>query len=326
MQNPLEQQAKIPDPIFKDEYSDLLPILDKNATEKERNEILKTHAEKFGRIGFSNGEIDETIEEINSFLSALPEDKLQDIKTFLETLDIDKVNDAIKKGIDRTKSLFPENLIDPKPVLLAGTTNTDGKVIHENPHEFGVNLTNTFSKYYNSDTRKVDEEKLMKKVEDISAHESCHVYCEQLPWFGQKEYGLIGGVFDEGLATSIDTINYPWHEEYVQDAEFWHKIIKESLNFQSEGHMREILERVSKNELLNKYNKGVIKDITDILQKEKVGDKDFSKVMDRALKEKNGPIYHLGFKLWSDIYKQEGVEGIKQKILEGPKSFEKYFE
>jgi len=320
--NQLESTEK-PAFCFKDEFSDLLALYDKpDITRKEVKEILDNHSERYGRLGFK--ELENPVEIFYNHLHKISEEHRQDERKFLLDISSVETNDALVSGINKARTFFPGNLLDPKPVLFFCGPGTNAKVLENG--EFGINLCNLFERVYKPDERKYDIEDVRARIESLSMHESTHIFSYQLEGDKQKVRSLVHVAFGEGLATFVEERHHTWHDDYVNDSEFFIDVVKKAVRPDSQEVMRDTLQEITTSKTMERHYPKAINLIEKrLLNPKTIDGKEFNSLINMALINRNGPLYHLGYKLWEDIYKEGGIEAVKKKILEGPKSFEKYF-
>lgn len=305
-----------------DDFSALIKIYDANPVEREK--IIRDHYENSDRFGFGGISLEEYIQSIQAHFSENSLQYLEDEKKFLDKINSEDLKNLLNKPIEKVGSFFRVTLDNPKIILLLNGIKTDGKMIENDT--FGINLQSLFRTYYSEETRVLDYEIIVEEIGSISAHEFTHCFCRKMEWDREGKDRLLEILFEEGLATTMQDSHYPWHDEYLAEYDFWINIIKESVNANGSEKYLKILKEISKNDTRNFYYPKAVELINEtVLENRVITDKEFNFLITQSLVKKNGPIYHVGFKLWSNIYEKEGLEGVKKRILLGPKSFEEFF-
>jgi len=52
--------------------------------------------------------------------------------------------------------------------------------------------------------------------------------------------------------------------------------------------------------------------------------RDFEEALQDLLIRKNGPLYYAGYAVWKNIQANEGIEGLRKIVKQGPRTFEAY--
>ncbi len=307
-----------------DEFSSLISMYDQDPENREK--IIRDYFEDKDRISFGKTGLDDYVNLIQGHFESHAEKYLEDEKSFLFKFSSIDLNSFVKDPINKSKNLFPEELISPTTVFLLNSDKTDGQVIGDN--KFGVNLNNIFRRYYDETQRKVDFDIALKDIQGLISHETVHCLCEQLNWRkNDYEKDLIEIAFEEGLATTVQDIFPTHHNRYIEEFDFWKQIIQQALTEDRPWEYYKILKSIKNNENLNEFNPMAVSLIEErFSQGGEISKKEFDFLITKSVIKLNGPIYHVGSKLWSDIFEEEGLENVKKRILIGPSSFQEFFE
>ena len=196
--------------------------------------------------------------------------------------------------------------VKPFPIfLIYAGGSTDARAMNGG---FILNFGNLI--YHESDVRK-----LLVLVKSISAHETVHQFLEQLGVIPEKakdiDEAILQSIWEEGLTTTVQTVQYPWHYGIAEDYMFYAQIMNDWLEATGNPENRKaILDRCIARGSFQKfleYQGDWYKE--NVLQGEDT-DKNFMSLMINC----NGPAYHLGYMLW----KRELEKGIPmEKLVRG---------
>lgn len=325
-ETPSEKEQTYNYPVL-NEYSDLVHLYEIPELNKEQIETaLKEHYTKYGRVGFNQDYSSESVDALYSHFTKNSKKYLSSELQFIKNLESTDMSKNIEAGLVRAKSVFSQTFKeDPQLVLLLNGDFTDAKVLKAK-NQFGVNLQNLFSKIYDPDSNSYDMEMALGIIESNCAHEGNHVYVKALEntWEYSKNW-IVDVCFIEGLATFVETQHHPWHEEYLKDNAFWKNTVSKAISATTDRERVEVLRDIESNETLEKRNPKAIKSIREFLSEDKPFDRDeYENVLRETLLKRNGPIYHLGYGLWQEIFEEHGIDGVKIITSKGPKAFAQF--
>jgi len=243
--------------------------------------------------------------ELDNEISRLSKQEiLVEINYIKGILEGGKVIFAIHEGIGIVQKLIPNTVISPFSVyLIYAGGNTDARAMLDG---FVLNFGNIA---YSSDRI----QGVLELIKSISAHETIHRVIEQLGCCKDSDEDsvdeFLNDIWEEGLATYVQTVQYDSHHIFMNDMDFYIGIIKEWLNAE-ESNKKNIVKRIEERDSFKEFyaNQGDLYR-QNILECTEIDTK-FYRMMYKA----NGPLYHVGYCLWKDkIEKGEDIE----KLIKG---------
>ncbi len=233
-----------------------------------------------------------------------------------ELLESEEVYKAFRDGILIAQQLNPLVKIETFPIYLicAGKT-TNARAMYGG---IVLNLTNLVNRPLNRD-------ETIEMIKSLTAHETTHRLIRQLGLKPERssdiDENILHTIWEEGLTTTIETVHHTWHEDIVNDSEFWIQSIKEWINAKGDKEKREQIlndcyQRDSFKTWLDKRGKKFEKLISDSRSNEE-------KFRD-LLTLSNGPAYHVGYVLW----KRELEKGhnITELMMKGDSQIREWLE
>ncbi len=265
---------------------------------------------------------DETLNVLNTFdqrysferdiIRRGRETLLYELNGIRERYDIDEIVKAVNLGVEDAQTINPETRIKPFPKFLLYMPISKGATAL-----FGqgcaINLFRAFEE---------GEGKPCKRVREMTAHESTHIFLGQLgvrPPTIEKSYKhwIYDFLWEEGLAKYMENPDTQYHKEIVQDAPFWISAIKQWFANTDENQKQELLNSF----LTKKYINFSTKDLEDILENNSL-EEAFRLGITRA----TGVGYHVGSYIWekqTGKAKQEG-KTLKDLVMAGSGQMEEW--
>lgn len=233
---------------------------------------------------FNNYDLQEDIKQRG--IDAISSD-LEKVNQLLESEEVEK---AFREGISIAQQLYPSVKIEKFPIYLvcAGKV-TDARAMYGG---IAFNLSNLVNK-------QLDREKTIEMIKSITAHETGHRFIKQLGLKPEKysdiDENLLHTIWEEGLTTTIETVHHPWHEDFVNDFEFWAQSIRDWMNAKGDDEKRrkiliDCYQRDSFKKMLEKNGRKIAQLPSDTSN----DDQRFSELLTNS----NGPAYHVGYVLW----------------------------
>jgi len=259
-------------------------------------------------------------EEVENFLKGFNEYDLQEdikqrgrdtisseVEKAKKLVESEETKDALKKGIAIAQQINPSVRIENFPIyLISAGRVTDAKSMYGG---IVLNLSTLVNK-------PLTQEQTIETIKSITAHETVHRFIRQLGLKPEKnediDEGLLHTIWEEGLTTTIETVHHHWHEDMVNDSEFWIQAIRDWMNSKGDDKERE--------RILNEcYQRDSYKNWLDKKRKKFDGLSSDTRSNEEKFRElltnSNGPAYHVGFVLW----KRELDKGrnITELVLQG---------
>lgn len=254
----------------------------------------------------------ELLNDFNGFeLKKLLERKgktkvLQEIEIIDELFADQKVINAINEGISIAQQIYPSQTVKPIPIYLTyAGGSTDARAMYGG---FVLNFGNLI--YHESDPIK-----LLELVKSISAHETVHQFLEQIGVVPEKSNDLddeiLNSIWEEGLTTTVQTVQYPWHDLFADDYMFYAQTMNDWLASKGSREERtKILEKCLNRDSFKKF----LEFQGDWYRENVLQGEDIDKRFLRLMTSSNGPAYHLGFMLW----KKQIEKGVPvEKLVKG---------
>lgn len=315
---------------FKDEVSCLLELYDLPPESDEFSDLIKKAFTENGRVGATFVE-DEALIKLKRYFKNIPVGYKPVAKNLVQEIVSMDFSKQLEEGFEMGKSVFPKvDLIDPVPVLFFDGGYTSACVLGLQDKLFGVNITYLL-KEKNSEIS--DEHSLRLKVKSSSAHESNHIYLEQLIrlFNGGKICSnipyLVSSLFFEGLATFVEPVHYPQHYEYVKEADFFYELIGMASLAKFQEERQNVLRLAKNSNSINLLKKRVVKEIDVALNSSEVlTKKRYRYFLDEIFYMANGPIYHVGYNMWKTIDENLGREKVIDLTTKHPFHFMKTYE
>ncbi len=254
----------------------------------------------------------ELLNDFNGFeLKRLLERKgkskvLSEIAIIEELFADQKVTVAVNEGISIAQQIYPSQTVKPIPIyLIYAGGSTDARAMYGG---FVLNFGNLI--YHESDVNK-----LLELVKSISAHETVHQFLEQLRIIPEKSNDpdevILNSIWEEGLTTTVQTVQYPWHDLLADDYLFYAQAMNDWLDSKGQSEERKaVLERCLNRESFKNF----LEYQGDWYRENVLQGEDIDKRFQRLMMSSNGPAYHLGFKLWK---KQLGSGHTMEKLIKG---------
>lgn len=261
------------------------------------------------RIGNdSSGNLDKILFKFNGYqfeedVKLRGEERVrEEIGQTLKKVEGINLKDLANEGLAISRQISPDfNFISPNIYFVYAGRITDGRVVNED--SFVINLGNV--------TRGVESrEELQKKIISMIAHEGVHIFLKQISPPREAGNLLLEQLWEEGLATFMETEHYVWHNDYVDEAsEIWAQAL---INWLKDGTHDEkiaiINDCLQKSNTLSKYQPSIKVAVNKALENKNL-DEAFSQLMVKN----NGPLYYLGFKLWTAALTQEPLPKLVSK-------------
>lgn len=222
-------------------------------------------------------------------------DRLSVISKVLESKD---VNGFIISGISRAQLIAPTKSINPFPIyLLYAGGVTSASIIDKG---IALNLGNFVQP-------NLAETEIFAKLESLIAHETVHRFLKQMdiPRISGDTFkaGLFNIIWEEGLATIMETVHHPWHSEFVNDSDFWFGKILEWLESEDEIVKKRIFQEcINRESCIRWITLTNGKTIREDLEDTENLDLRFFRLLTLA----NGVAYHLGYVLWKRVIDKGG--------------------
>lgn len=321
-EKPVIQKTE-PKEIIKDEVSDLLGIYAlKKPTREDIKGYLERHFANCGRIGFNSKADEDTVDNFYLYFTKKPREYLEAELKLIQEIMASNLGGLVEQGYARAYNVVPEQEYQtPQAVFLLNGRRTDAKVLGNG--QFGLNLQNLFSKTYSKETKTYNMQRAMRIIRNNSAHEATHVLLEQIEHTeGEKVNSLIGGAFNEGLATFAQfELDFAWSRDYLQDSENTLEIIRATFRGDPYGG---ILTDLCNMESLKKHKAEEIQKAQETIAKGSIGDDEFRTTLRGLLVNSNGPLYYAGYAIWKRIFETEGIEKVREIVKKGPNAFAEY--
>lgn len=249
----------------------------------EQGTPLSVDIEKFLKR-FNEYDLEEDIKQRGRDTISL---ELEKVKQLVES---EEIGDAFKKGVAIAQQINPSVEIQSFPIyLISAGRVTDARAMYGG---IVLNLSNLVNK-------PLTQEQIIETIESMTAHETVHRFIRQLGLKPEKgndvDVKLLHTIWEEGLATTIETVHHPWHEDIVNDSEFWIQAIGDWMNAKGDDQERDAIlqkcyQRDSYKEWLDKKGRKFEKLSSDT----KSNEERFKELLTNS----NGPGYHVGFVLW----------------------------
>lgn len=239
--------------------------------------------------------------------------ELEKVKQLVES---GEMEGAFKRGIAIVQQVNPSVKIEDFPIYLIFA----GRVTNARAMYGGIvlNLGNLVNK-------PLTQEQKIEAIESMAAHETVHRFIRQLGLKPEKskdiDEDLLHTIWEEGLATTIETAHLPWHENIVNDSEFWIQAIRDWMNAKGDNQKR--------NEILNEcYQRDSYKNWLDKKRKKfdklSIGMRNNEEKFRELLTNSNGPAYHVGNVLWEKELKRG--RNITELLMKGSGQIREWLE
>lgn len=242
-------------------------------------------------------------EEVSNFLQRFNEYDLEEdirlrgrdtisseLKRVRELMESGQIECALESGITIAQQINPLIKIERFPIyLICAGKITDARAMYGG---IVLNLSNLVNK-------PLTKEQTIETIKSMAAHETVHRFIRQLGLKPERsediDKNLLHTIWEEGLTTTVETVHHPWHEDMVNDAEFWIQAIRDWMNAKGDDQERESIlfkcyQRDSYKNWLDKKRRKFEKLPSDTRSNEEK----FREVLTNS----NGPAYHVGFVLW----------------------------
>lgn len=250
-------------------------------------------------------EVSELLQDFNNFdLDKLIERKgkdkvLREIENIKAIFEDQQILKSVSDGIDLAQRICPSVPVKPYPIYLiyAGGV-TDARAMG------GGYVMNFGNLIYLTQSK----QELLEIVKSLGAHETVHRFLEQLGIEPEVtddiDTEILNKVWEEGLTTTIQTVQYPWHDIFVEDYKFWADTLVEWINCKGQEEKRkEILAKCFERDSYIKY----LELCGPSLKERVLSGKSTAEIFSNLMLNGNGPAYHLGSVLW----KKQMEEGNK---------------
>ena len=261
--------------------------------------------------------IDEIVEERGK------ERVIKDLDEASKYFDFTQAQEAVKEGLSLAQKINPDVQIKPFPIVfLFMPRYGDAKAL--NGQGCAINIKALKPTKISNDTS-------YQKIVSFVAHESTHVFLEQLgkktPPFNIRKDPLDKGIYnflwEEGLTTHIEPTHYRHHDRFVQDSKFWIDTIQGWLKADGSTTKEKILKDCTKRETTISWFKDMSgSNKTPNLEGLNEGELDLMFL--RMLTEMNGPAYHIGSYLWQRQI-EKGNE-LKDLVMSGSDEMKKWIQ
>jgi len=287
----------------------IIDYIDEYQKSFEQGISLPEDVEKFLKR-FNGYDLDEDIKQRGRDTISL---ELEKVKQFVES---EEIEDAFKKGIAIAQQINPSVRIESFPIyLISAGRVTDARAMYGG---IVLNLSNLVNK-------PLTQEQMIERIESMTAHETVHRFIRQLGLKPEKnediDESLLHTIWEEGLATTIETVHHPLHEDMVNDSKFWIQSIKDWMNAKGNNQERERIlhdcyQRDSYRKWLDKKRKRFDKLSSDMRSNEEK--------FRELLTNSNGPAYHVGFVLWKR--ELERGKNITELVMKGDGQIREWLE
>ncbi len=261
--------------------------------------------------------IDEIIEERGR------ERVIKELDEASKHFDFTQAQEAVKKGLSLAQKINPDVPIKPFPtVFLFMPRYGDAKALNGQGCAININALKPTD---------VSNDTSYQKIVSFVAHESTHVFLEQLgkktPSFSIRKDSLDKGIYDflweEGLATYIEPTHYRHHDRFVQDSKFWIDTIQGWLKADGSMTKEKILKDSTKREITIFWFKGMSRS-NKAPNLKGLNEEELDLMFLRMLTEMNGPAYHIGSYLWQRQI-EKGNE-LKDLVMSGSDEMRKWIQ
>ena len=247
----------------------------------EQNEPLPEKLQKFHN-DFNGYDLDS---EIKKRGRNRIESDLEKIDDLLQSEDVPSI---IQKGVRKAQRINPSEEINPFAVYLIYA----GPVSNAKAKDEGIifNLGNFVNKG--------SKEDVYQLIESFSAHEATHRFLWQLGLRAKKggdmDYRNLHSIWEEGLATTMQTVHLKTHEIFVKDIDFWINTVKNWIDAKGDKEKKkEILDSCLNRESFKEAYKRS-NSVKELINKQEGIEEKFRAILIVG----NGPAYHIGYVLW----------------------------
>jgi len=176
---------------------------------------------------------------------------------------------------------------------------------------------------------KVSNESPYQKILSYVAHESTHLFLQQL---GKKpapfsirndplDKGIYDFLWEEGLTTYIEPSHYRHHDIFIRDAKFWVDTIQDWLKAEDSVTKEKLLRSCTRRESTISWFQDM-SNSNEPPNLEGLNEKELDIMFLRMLTEMNGPGYHVGSYLWKK--QVEKGRDLKELVMSGSDEMKKW--
>jgi len=239
---------------------------------------------------------------------------LKEMDDVLEVFNFEEAKKAFNEGLAHTQTINSEEKIKPFPVVfLFIPRNKEGSALHGQGCAININ------------TLKQNDSKIetpYEKIVALSAHESTHLFLQQLgvrtPIEDKSlEDAIYNFLWEEGLTTHMEPTHHDYHDKVVKDSKFWINIMTQWMTTNSSKKKNDLIHECMKPEYIEWGPKDRRNfDLSDWTNK----DLDFLFV--QAIRKRTGVGYSIGSYLWQKQI--EKGNSLKDLVMAGSGNMEKW--
>lgn len=270
----------------------------------EVNNIMRTFDSKYSLDDDINKTGKETI--------------LNELTQSLEGFNLHDAAISVEEGIQMAQTINPDLKIEQFPIVFLWTpTSKGGTALH------GQGCAINIGKLKDSDYAGT----MYENIKEITAHEATHLFLQQLGVRPSQEEGktlkkeVLDILWEEGLATYIESATSVSHKEIVADADFWLRMVNRWLDANTFKEKYDVLlESLEPKYIIWKEN------VLNRIHQRNLDPFSIDQLLVTGLLRRPGIGYHLGSYIWEKQVEKAMKEGrtLKDLVMAGSGQMEEW--